>query len=328
MSKRSTGTRRSGRGRRAAAAQIEPGTYPIDSGVAEILRDPFTDGAWLLKVNGAESSQLNPETPLELGFEYMRWAAAVVTHRWGPEAPLRILHLGGAGCTLARWAAAAYPRSRQTAVEFDAGLAALARARFALPRAPALRIRVGEAGQVLSGAHASSRDVIIRDVFAGTGPDDQATPEHLTGVDAARHAARVLADDGLYLVNFGGGPDLWPARREAATLAAVFSTVAAVTDPQMLKARRRGNIIFAATNGPLTTEELGGPDALRRQLLSDPLPARLVEPVEKFAAGARRITVPLQSARLGDGRDGDDRDGDGGHVGGDSEDGDNGGATR
>ncbi|HEY4614382.1 MAG TPA: spermidine synthase, partial [Citricoccus sp.] len=132
--------------RGAAAGGIEAGTYPIDAGTAQILPDPFTDGAWLLTLNGAESSQLNPDNPLDLGFEYMRWIAAVVMHRWDPQAPLRILHLGAAGCTLARWAAAWYPDSRQTAVELDAGLAALARERFALPRAPRLRIRVGEAG--------------------------------------------------------------------------------------------------------------------------------------------------------------------------------------
>ncbi|WP_168199703.1 spermidine synthase [Citricoccus sp. SGAir0253] len=288
--------------RRGAGGEpsIEPGLYPIDAGTAEILRDPFTEGAWLLRLNGAESSQLNPDDPLELGFEYMRWIAAVVRHRWGRDAPLRILHLGAAGCSLARWAAAWYPGSRQVAVELDAGLAALARDRFGLPRAPALRIRVGEAGEVLAGSRDGSRDVVVRDVFAGSGPRDQATPAHLTGLDAAHHAARVLGDGGMYLVNHGGGPDLTAARREAATLRAAFRTVAAIADPQMLKGRRRGNIVLAATNGPLTAGGDGpqGRDALVRHLLADPLPARLVEPVDGFAAGARPFDEPLPSTRL------------------------------
>lgn len=283
------------RGRRGAAEPaLEPGVFPIDAGTAEILRDPFTDGAWLLKLNGAESSQINPETPLDLGFEYMRWMAAVVMHRWEPDAGLRILHLGGAGCTLARWAAEWFPQARQTAVELDAGLAALARERFALPRAPQLRIRVGEAGEVLAGAHEGSRDVIIRDVFAGDTAKDQSTPGHLLGVEAARAAARVVGD-GIYLVNHGGGPDLSAARQEAATLREAFSTVAALADPQMLKGRRRGNIVFAASNGPLTG---GGTrrDALVRHLLSDPLPTRLVEPLGDFTAGARYCEEPLQGS--------------------------------
>jgi spermidine synthase len=289
---KSGGKARSG----AAAHGIVPGVFPVDAGTAEILPDPWTEGSWLLTLNGAESSQLNPDAPLELGFSYMRWMAAVVVHRWEPDAPLRILHLGGAGCTLARWATARYPNARQTAVELDAGLAALARERFALPRAPQLRIRVGEAGEVLAGAHPASRDVVIRDVFAGTGREDQSTPGHLLGVEAARQAARVVGD-GLYLVNHGGGPDLRDARREAATLREAFSTVAAIADPPMFKGRRRGNIVFAATNGTLT-----GPgvrhEALAHHLLADTESARLVEPLADFAAGATSFDEPLPRTKL------------------------------
>lgn len=288
-----SGQRRPGRGG-DGPAQIQPGVFPIDTGTAEILPDPWTDGAWLLKVNGAESSQLNPGRPLEMGFEYMRWAAAVIMHRWTPDTPLRVLHLGGAGCTLARWVHAWYPASRQTAVELDAGLAQAARERFGLPRAPALRIRVEEAGATLAGAHPSSRDVVIRDVFAGTGPSDHVTPAHLTGAEAAQAAARTVGPDGLYLVNFGGGPDLAQARREAATLQGVFATVAVIADPQMLKGRRRGNIILAACQGPLTRSAAGGRDGLVRHLLADPLPARLVEPTADFAAGARPLEASLR----------------------------------
>lgn len=287
-----TGSRGGRGGAAATASPIEPGVYPIDAGTAEVSPDPFSDGAWLLTLNGAESSQLNPDTPLDLGFEYMRWMAAVMMHRWEPTEPLRLLHLGGAGCTLARWAAAWYPTARQTAVELDAGLAALARERFALPRAPQLRIRVGEAGEVLAGAHPGSRDVVIRDVFAGTRPEDQATPAHLLGAEAAHAAARVVGE-GIYLVNHGGGPDLSAARREAATLREAFSTVAALADPQMLKGRRRGNIVFAASNGPLTAPGSTRRDALVRHLLSDPLPTRLVEPLDTFTAGARPFGEPL-----------------------------------
>lgn len=252
---------------------IEPGRYSIDAGTAEISEDPFTAGAWLLTVNGAESSQLNPEDPTVLGFEYMRWAAAVIAHRFDPSdtrAPLRMLHLGAAGCTMARWVAALYPNSKQTAVENDAGLAALARDRFGLPRSPALRIRVAEAGEVLATARPDSRDVVMRDVFA-----DTRTPENLTGVEAAEAAASMVGPTGVYLVNFGGGPSLGDAREEAATLTQVFPVVAAIADPAMFKGRRRGNIIFAASHAPLTSDTLGGHAGLVRTLITDPVPAHL-----------------------------------------------------
>ncbi|MDY6056017.1 spermidine synthase [Micrococcus sp.] len=287
---------------------ITPGTFPISSGAAEILPDPWTDGVFLLKVNGVESSQLNPDRPETLGFEYMRWSAAVLRHRFAPDVDrLRVLHLGGAGCTFARWVTHVWPQAHQLAVELDAGLAALARERFALPRAPQLKIRVGEAGEVLAGLRPETREVIVRDVFA---PEDlpfptpersgdlpfpererrgegvHVTPAHLTGLTAAAHAARVLVPGGVYLLNIGGGPDLTSVRREVAALTATFPHVEVMADPAMLKGRRRGNVIAAASTLPLAAEALGGRAGLARDLLADALPARLVDDVGRFVAGA------------------------------------------
>lgn len=254
---------------------IVPGVYPIDAGTAEISEDPFTPGCWLLTINGAESSQLNPDQPTVLGFEYMRWIAAVIEHRFTTDTPLKVLHLGAAGCTLARWITALYPGAHQTAVEYDAGLAALARDRFGLPRAPALKIRVAEAGEVLAAGYPDTRDVIIRDVFADDDAGRPTTPAHLTGVEPAQHAARQLGAHGVYLVNYGGGPGMSEALVEQQALAEVFAHVVAIADPAMFKGRRRGNVIFACSQSPLTVTELGGESALTRALLSDPVPAQL-----------------------------------------------------
>ncbi|WP_219337025.1 spermidine synthase, partial [Micrococcus lylae] len=259
---------------------IEAGTFPISSGTATIEPDPWTPGAFLLRVNGVESSQLNPDTPTELGFEYMRWAAAVLTHRFATDQRIRVLHLGGAGCTFARWVTAVYPQAHQVAVELDAGLAELARTRFELPRAPQLKIRVGEAGEVLAGMRPGTREVVFRDVFAPVSDDPDAlhvTPEHLTGVSAAASAASVLTPGGVYLMNIGGGPDLTSVRQEVAALCEVFPHVEVMADATMLKGRRRGNVIAAASDAPLTDKSLGGPSALARTLLSDPVPARVVD---------------------------------------------------
>lgn len=276
---------------------ITPGTYAISSGVATIEPDPWTDGVFLLRVNGVESSQLNPDRPDTLGFEYMRWAAAVLTHRFAPDtAPLRVLHLGGAGCTFARWVAHAYPGAHQLAVEFDSGLAALAREQFDLPRAPQLKIRVGEAGQVLAGLRDATREVVFRDVFApaSSAPDaPHVTPVHLTGLDAAAHAARVLTPGGAYVLNIGGGPDLTSVRREVAALTAAFAHVEVMADPAMLKGRRRGNVIAAASDRPLTRDDLGGRAGLARALRSDALPAQLVDDVAAFTRGLAPDTTPL-----------------------------------
>lgn len=283
---------------RLSEQNIEPGTFEIDAGTAEIVPDPDHDDTWVLLINGAESSQLNPNTPRVLGFEYMRWAAAVIQHRFAtspgsPGAdhkPLRLLHLGGAGCSMARWAAAVYPTSRQTAVEYDSALAALARERFGLPRSPSLKIRVDDAGAVLAHSNPGSKDVVMRDAFV-----DATTPPHLTGIEAAEAAAGVLEPGGLYLVNYAGGPQLGQAKAEAATLREVFDTVALIADPAMFKGRRRGNIIMVGTQGSLTDPTIGTESSLQSTLLSDPVPAHLKTHAEadQFISTATPITTPL-----------------------------------
>ncbi|WP_168186108.1 spermidine synthase [Auritidibacter sp. NML130574] len=291
--------KRGGRSQKTSPADITPGHYQIDSGVAVITEDPFTAGAWLLMINGAESSQINVDHPTELGFEYMRWAAAVITHRFSTDTRLRFLHLGAGGCTMARWAAAVYPDSRQTAVDDDATLVNLVREHCGLPRAPRLTIRAAEAGEVLATGATGSRDVIFRDVFAqdqDTG--HQVTPEHLTGLEATEEAARILGPDGVYLINYAGPTGLADARSEVATLREVFSEVILISDPSMFKSRRRGNMIFAASNAEIPRAELGGLVGLQRAVLADPLPAHLrwkARELDDFCAGAAPRTAPLRT---------------------------------
>lgn len=271
--------RRAPSGKRAAPAETAdtagpvPGDYPIDTGTATLERDPYDDDGWILKVNGVPSSHVALAAPERLDFEYMRWMAALVTARFPPgQQPrhdggprrLRALHLGGGACSMARWAAATYPDSRQVVVELDGRLAELVRGWFDLPRAPLLRLRTGEAGAVLRSLTDDTRDLVIRDVFAG----DQ-TPADLTTLAFTREAARVLADDGLYIVNCGDTPKLESARREAATIGSVFAHTAIVADPAMLKGRRYGNMVIAGSNAPIPA----GP-AMLRELLGGAVPAQ------------------------------------------------------
>lgn len=269
--------------RRLGAGPVE-GDYPIDTGTCRLVRDGDNPDGWLLLVNGVHSSHIDRADPARLDFEYMRWIARLVEGQWSRDARLRILHLGGGACSLARWAAAVYPNARQVVVELDGRLAELVREWFDLPRAPLLRIRVGEARAVTETLTESSRDLIIRDVFAGS-----VTPPPLTTRDFAEHAARVLAPDGLYVINCGSPPDLRPARREAATLASVFPHTVIIADPPMLKGRRYGNVVIAGSRVPLGQEA-----SLPRQLLAGAVPAQLwhTGQVLRFAAGAEILTDP------------------------------------
>ncbi len=244
---------------------MQPGVYPIDTGTCELIRDSLSDDGWIVKINGVESSHIDVDDPARLDFEYMRWTARLVEEAFEGRARLRVLHLGGGVCTLARHVAAVRPDARQLVVEIDGRLAELAREWFDLPRAPALRIRVGDARAVTESLTESSRDVVVRDVFAGA-----VTPRALTTVEFTRHVGRVLGDDGLYVVNCGDTRDLRGARREAATIGSVFAHTAIVADPAMLKGRRYGNIVIAGSARPI-----GESPALVRDLLQGAVPAHV-----------------------------------------------------
>jgi hypothetical protein len=89
-------------------------------------------------------------------------------------------------------------------------------------------------------------------------------------LEAAAGVRRVLTDGGLYLVNLTDHPPLHRARAEVAALQRVFGEVVLVADPAILRGRRYGNLVLAASTAPLPVADLDR--ALRRQ----PLPVRLL----------------------------------------------------
>lgn len=212
-----------------------------------------------------QSSHIDLADPLRLEFEYMRWIVSLIEDRWSQSSRVRALHLGGGACSVARYLVAKFPDSRNTVVEIDAALANYVREWFGLPKAPLLKIRVGEAREVTTALSAGSRDVIIRDVFSG-----RFTPGPLLTEEFVAEVKRVLSTDGIYLLNCGDAPSLANARREAATVAAAFAHTAIIADPPMLKGRRFGNIVLAGSDAPLATGA-----GLPRALLAGAMPATL-----------------------------------------------------
>ncbi|PYI65139.1 spermidine synthase [Arthrobacter livingstonensis] len=258
------------------------GLYPTDTGTAELIPDGDNPNGWLLMLNGVQSSHVDLADPLRLEFEYMRWIMALVQDRWAPDAKLRTLSLGGAACSMPRYLVAAYPNSRNVVVEIDGKLANHVRGWFDLPRAPLLKIRVGEAREVTESLSAASRELVIRDVFAGA-----KTPHALTTAEFTAAARKVLVPGGVYVVNCGDSPALATARREAATIAAVFEHTVIIADPPMLKGRRSGNIIIAGSDAAL-----GDGAGLPRALLGGSMPAQLWDDakVRQFGQSATILT--------------------------------------
>jgi spermidine synthase len=184
--------------------------------------------------------------------------------------------------------AATRPGSSQLAVESDAEVAELVRRRLPLAqpgrrrtRAGRIRVRVADARAAVEQIPAGSFDVLVADVFAGS-----RTPAHLTSVEFTATAARALAPTGIYAANIGDGPPLAHARGRVAAVRAVFSHVCVIAEAAVLRGRRFGNLVVAASDHELPVA------GLIRRAAADPFPARLVAGAElgRFVAGSAPIT--------------------------------------
>jgi Spermine/spermidine synthase domain len=264
---------------RQRGAGREPVREAIDSGLAELVADPDRPEAWTLLIDGAPQSHVDLADPAHLEFGYMRQIGHLIDLTAPAGAPLRVLHLGGGGLTLARYVAATRPRSSQVAVEADAALVELVRRR--LPLQARVRVRTGDARAVLEGVRAGSFDLVIADVFA-----DRQTPAHVTSAEFAAAVARALDAEGSYAVNISDGPPLARARAWVTTAGSVFPHAALMADTAVLRGRRPGNLVGVASRRELPFA------GLARRMGGGSLPGRLVHgpELERFAGGARPIT--------------------------------------
>ena len=241
-------------------------------------------GSWTLFVDGTPQSHVELERPEWLGFEYVRRIGHAIDLVRPEGEAITAVHLGGGALTLPRYVIATRPGSRQQIVELESDLVDLVREHLPLPRGAQLRIRHGDARDVLAklpGGLDGAVDLAVVDIFSGA-----RTPAHVTSAEFYGLVVPRLAPGGILAVNVADGAGLAFARSQASTLSYVFDHVAIAADPSMLKGRRFGNVVMYASSAPLPF------DAMPRRLASDPAPAKLVEGDElrRFIAGAAVVT--------------------------------------
>ncbi len=265
-----------------------PGRYPIGQGEAELLRDADRDNGWVINIQGVPQSYVDLDDPTHLDFEYMRLLGDVVDRL--PGGPLDAVHIGGAGCTLARYIAATRTGSRQIVYELDEALVQLVREQFSLKSVRGLKVRVGDGRAGLAALPDASDDLIVVDAFSGA-----RMPLALASVEFAGDAARVLRENGVYLANIADGTGLGFTRRFAATLAEVFPHTLLLGEPAVLRGRRFGNLVLAGSRAPLPIA------GLTRAGAGKAIPARCMDTADlaRFSAGHRpirdgdRVSVPV-----------------------------------
>jgi hypothetical protein len=251
---------------------------------ATIEPDRWVPGSFTLIVDGTPQSHVNLGDPTQLFFEYIQRIGHVIDQLALPGQPLTALHLGAGAFTLPRYIEATRPGSRQQVVEIESDLVDLVREHLPLPRNASIRVRHGDAREVLGKLPAGLRgevDLLVVDVFSGA-----RTPAHVTSLEFYTEAAALLKDDGVVVVNVADGPGLAFARSQAATLVAATGHVAALAETQILKGRRFGNIVLVASRQPLPLEWMP------RLLAGGPHPSKVVEGAElrNWIAGASIVT--------------------------------------
>jgi len=244
-------------------------------GSAELVRDLDRPAGWMLMVEGTPQSYVDLDDPTHLEFDYVRLLADVVEAVTEPHAPLRVIHLGGGGCTLARYLAATRPGSTQVVVEADELLVDVVRQQLGTQ---GFRLRAGDGREALAHLAKATSDVVVADVFVGA-----QVPGHMATLEFVREVAEVLATGGVYVVNVADSGALPFARGQAANLAEVFEHVAVLADPGLLRGRRFGNLVLAGSDRPFPLDDL-------RRVTTRSIGRARVEDQHTFVRGAHVVT--------------------------------------
>jgi hypothetical protein len=251
---------------------------PVDTGVAELVTDPDRPSGATLLVDGIPQSHVDTEDPLRIEFDYVRRLAHVVD--LAPPGPLRVLHLGGGALTLPRYVAASRPGSGQQVVEIDGPLLDLVRRELPLHRSARMRLRTGDARDVLATVPAGAFDLLVVDVFRGG-----RMPARLASTEFAGLAAWALRPAGTLAVNLADGPGLRFARAQVATVGTAFDRLVLLAEPGVLAGRRFGNLVLVAARVDLPIGDY------ERRTAADPVPGRVVHgaALVRFTAGAKPV---------------------------------------
>jgi spermidine synthase len=260
-----------------------PQVHLSNGSIASIVPSKVTTGFELV-VEGTPQSHVDPGDPKRLFYEYVARMGAVIDLVARPQHPITAVHLGAGAMTIPRYIEATRPGSRQQVVEREVALIDLVRNELPLPRGAQIRVRIGDAREVARKLPAGLQgvcDLIVSDIFAGP-----RTPAHVTTLEFYRELSTLLAPDGMLLINTADGPGLAYARRQVATVQAVFPNVFVLADTQVLKSVRYGNLVIAASPAPIPE------DWQSRLVAAGPHPASMMhgEELKRFIAGATWLT--------------------------------------
>ena len=231
-----------------------------------VERDAGRPSGRLLRQDDMDASYVDLADARHLEFDYLRWTRLLV-RAFGAR---RVLHVGGAACTLARALLAEDRESRHEVIDVDQRVFDISRAHLGLRRQPGLKLRVADGRAAIAARAEASADAIVVDAFVGA-----RVPRHLVTSEALAEFARVAPVAVVNVVDTPGWPD---ARAIAAGIAGAYPHVGALCG----RARRGSNVVLFGSRSR--------PDFARLENLAaaDACPARLLRAPDLAGAGAWR----------------------------------------
>lgn len=204
---------------------------------------------WIVVMDQVAHSWVDPDDPTRLEFGYMLRMADYLDTAAPPGERLRVVHIGGAAMTMARYIAARRPTSPQIVCEPNQRLTEYIRRELPLPANSGIKVRPVDGRTGLGEMPDDYAKVIIVDAF-----DDARVPASLVSWEFFAEIERVLTSDGLLLFNL---IDIHPfdwTRRVLAGAAEFFEHRTLTAESATLKGRRHGNLLLAASRVPLPVD--------------------------------------------------------------------------
>jgi hypothetical protein len=243
--------------------------------VASLSKDRFTSTGVVLSVDGIAQSQVNPEDPSDLQFEYIRRIGHLIDLFRPGGNPITAVHLGAGALSVPRYISHTRPGSRSQVIEWEPELIELVRAHIPWDSKWSVRVRYGDARETLGSLPSGLRgqvDLIVVDLFSGN-----STPPHLTTLEFYQAMRPLLRPDGIVVINVVDGRPQEFSRAQCRTLGEVFGFVGLTGESGVVRGRRFGNLVLVATMsegepewwsvlqrlGPHPTSVLSGPSLQR-----------------------------------------------------------------
>jgi hypothetical protein len=222
-------------------------------------------GAFVLRMDGHDQSLVDLDDPGRLAFDYVRRIGDVLDTWGSPGEPVRVLHVGGAAMTLPRYVAHTRPRSAQVVLEPAADVTELVRRELPLPPRSGIKVRPVDGRSGLAAFREGALDLVVVDAFV-----EGRVPGELVTAECAAACGRVLAEDGLLLLNLvDTAPFAWTRRVVAAVRTALPAQMLSA-EPATLRGRRAGNLLLVAGRTAVPAA------ALRARAASSPAPYRVL----------------------------------------------------